>query len=104
MIEKITIEQTRTYVTSRQKRFERFNQRLIKTSAWATQRGLITRFENNYKMANDLKKGSSAYVYVVVDEDVPVNDLVDVLVDVVVVDDRGVAVPGQVDGVCRYPL
>ena len=40
----------------------------------------------------------TVYDGVAVDGDAPVDDLE--LVD----DDRGVAIPGQVDGVCRYPL
>ena len=88
-------------------------------------RGLLTRFEfdffnnffNNFKVAfYDLEGQFSLPIYVVDDpelvdgvdgdddrDDVLVDGRVDVLVDVDD-DDRGVAIPGQVDGVCRCPL
>ena len=46
---------------------------------------------------------NSAYVCVVVDGDLVVDDH-ELVEGVDGDDDRGVTVPGQVDGVCRYPV
>ena len=74
------------------------------STAWVTRRGLYT-LQQLKGSFYDLKKGSSAYRFMKIDED----DHVDVLVDdLEPVDDdegdAGVAIPGQVDSVCRRPL
>ena len=70
-------------------------------SFWAFPRRLFATFSTIKREYN------SAYVCVVVDGDrvdgLVDGDRVDVPVDVGV-DDRGFAIPGQVDGVCRCPL